>query len=255
MSIFKDIKEDLEHAVEEVGEDQTTEGAEETYVPDDYDSDLVSELIEEEKKNSEKAETPAEETKGKNKFKENGKKETEEKDDEEKKEDAASEKKHASLSESSLKDMQENKDSVTVITKGTTINGSIISDCSLDVMGTINGDVECLGKLTVSGRVTGNLLASEVFINSTRLDGSITSEGSVKVGNNSIIVGDIVASSVAIVGAVKGDIDVKGPVIMDSTAAVKGNIKAKSVQMNNGAILEGYCSLAYSDYPIDTIFE
>ena len=45
---------------------------------------------------------------------------------------------------------QEDKNAVTVITKGTTINGSIISDCSLDVMGTINGDIECLGKLSVS---------------------------------------------------------------------------------------------------------
>ena len=56
---------------------------------------------------------------------------------------------------------QEDKNAVTVITKGTTINGSIISDCSLDVMGTINGDIECLGKLTISGKVTGNAMAAE----------------------------------------------------------------------------------------------
>ena len=144
---------------------------------------------------------------------------------------------------------------VTVITKGTTINGSIISDCSLDVMGTINGDIECLGKLTISGKVTGNAMAAEVFVNTDRLEGNITSEGCVKIGLGTVIIGDIVASSGVIAGAVKGEIDIKGPVVIDSTAIIKGNVKAKSVQMNNGAVLEGFCSLAYASVEIDNIFE
>ena len=144
---------------------------------------------------------------------------------------------------------------VTVITKGTTINGSIISDCSLDVMGTINGDIECLGKLTISGKVTGNAMAAEVFVNTDRLEGNITSEGCVKIGLGTVIIGDIVATSGVIAGAVKGEIDIKGPVVIDSTAIIKGNVKAKSVQMNNGAVLEGFCSLAYASVEIDNIFE
>lgn len=144
---------------------------------------------------------------------------------------------------------------VTVITKGTTINGSIISDCSLDVMGTINGDIECLGKLTISGKVTGNAMAAEVYVNTDRLEGNITSEGSVKIGLGTVIIGDITATSGVIAGAVKGEIDVKGPVVIDSTAIIKGNVKAKSVQMNNGAVLEGFCSLAYASVEIDNIFE
>ncbi|MBQ9767970.1 MAG: polymer-forming cytoskeletal protein [Lachnospiraceae bacterium] len=144
---------------------------------------------------------------------------------------------------------------VTVITKGTTINGSIISDCSLDVMGTINGDIECLGKLTISGKVTGNAMAAEVFVNTDRLEGNITSEGCVKIGLGTVIIGDITASSGVIAGAVKGEIDVKGPVVIDSTAIIKGNVKAKSVQMNNGAVLEGFCSLSYAAVEIDNIFE
>ena len=144
---------------------------------------------------------------------------------------------------------------VTVITKGTTINGSIISDCSLDVMGTINGDIECLGKLTISGKVTGNAMAAEVFVNTDRLEGNITSEGCVKIGLGTVIIGDITATSGVIAGAVKGEIDVKGPVVIDSTAIIKGNVKAKSVQMNNGAVLEGFCSLAYASVEIDNIFE
>ena len=150
---------------------------------------------------------------------------------------------------------EEDKNAVTVITKGTTINGSIISDCSLDVMGTINGDIECLGKLTISGKVTGNSLASEVVVNTDRLEGSVVSEGGVKVGLGTVVIGDITAASAVFAGAVKGEIDVKGPVILDSTAIIKGNIKAKSIQMANGAVMDGFCSLSYADLKIDDIFE
>ena len=158
---------------------------------------------------------------------------------------------HSKILENAAPDTE----SVTVITKGTTINGSIISDCSLDVCGTIIGDIECLGKLTISGRVTGNSLAAEVYVNTSRLEGNITSEGSVKIGNNTVVIGDIAAASAVIAGAVKGEIDVKGPVVFDSTAVVKGNVKAKSVQMNNGALLEGFCSLAYAEVEIESMFE
>ncbi|MBO5178661.1 MAG: polymer-forming cytoskeletal protein [Lachnospiraceae bacterium] len=150
---------------------------------------------------------------------------------------------------------EEDKNAVTVITKGTTINGSIISDCSLDVMGTINGDIECLGKLTISGKVTGNSLASEVVVNTDRLEGSVVSEGAVKVGLGTVVIGDITAASAVFAGAVKGEIDVKGPVVLDSTAIIKGNIKAKSIQMANGAVMDGFCSLSYADLKIDDIFE
>ena len=126
----------------------------------------------------------------------------------------------------------EERNATTVITKGTTINGSIISDCSLDVMGTINGDIECIGKLSISGSVIGNSIASEVYVNTKRLEGCIDSEGSVKVALGTVVIGDIKAGSGVIAGAIKGEIDVAGPVILDSTAIIKGNIKAKSVQMN-----------------------
>ena len=146
-------------------------------------------------------------------------------------------------------------DQVTVITTGTTINGSIVSDCSLNVMGTINGDIECIGKLSISGNVTGNSIASDVYVNAKRLEGNIDSEGTVKIGLGTVVVGDIKAGSAVIAGAVKGELDIKGPVIFDSTAIIKGNVKAKSVQMNNGAVLEGFCSLTYAAVDIDDIFE
>ncbi len=152
-------------------------------------------------------------------------------------------------------DMHELGNDVTVITKGTKINGSISSDGSLEVMGTITGDINCLGKLSIVGNVSGNSQASEIYVNTARLDGGLVSTGSVKVGVGTIVVGDVKANSAVIAGAVKGEVDVNGPVIIDSTAIVKGNINAKSVQINNGAVIDGYCSLTYAAVDIDNFFD
>lgn len=142
--------------------------------------------------------------------------------------------------------LRREQEGTTVITKGTTINGSIISDCSLDVMGTINGDIECLGKLSISGKVVGDSRASEIFVNTDRLEGSIYSEGSVKIAQQTIVIGNVSGTSGVIAGAVKGDVDIAGALIVDSTAVVQGDIKAKSIQLNNGAVLDGRVSLAYA---------
>ena len=69
------------------------------------------------------------------------------------------------------------------------------------------------------------------------------------------MVGNLKAVSAVIAGAVKGDIDVDGPIIIDSTAVVMGNIKSRSVQINNGAVMEGICSQCYSDIDVNTFFE
>jgi len=77
----------------------------------------------------------------------------------------------------------------------------------------------------------------------------------VKIGASSVIIGNITATSAAIAGAVKGDIDVKGPVILDASAIVMGNIKSKSVQINNGAVIEGMCSQCYADVSPTSFFD
>lgn len=146
-------------------------------------------------------------------------------------------------------------DESAVITKGTKINGDIESDGSLEIVGSVNGNVSCNGKLTISGVVKGNSSASEIFANEARIEGEVKSEGTVKIGLGSVIIGNVFATSAVIAGAINGDIDVKGPVIVDASAVVMGNIKSKSVQINNGAVIEGFCSQSYSDINVKEFFE
>jgi cytoskeletal protein CcmA (bactofilin family) len=105
-----------------------------------------------------------------------------------------------------------------------------------------------------SGAWKGNITAGELYANGARIEGDVKSYGSVKVGVGSMIIGGIEGESAVIAGAVNGEIDVKGPVIVDSTAVIMGNIKSRSVQINNGAVIEGFCSQSYSDIDVKSFF-
>lgn len=146
-------------------------------------------------------------------------------------------------------------DETAVITTGMVITGDITTEGSIDVIGTVNGNVEALGKLNITGHVNGNSKAAEIYAESAKINGEIVSAGAVKIGASSVIIGNITATSAAIAGAVKGDIDVKGPVILDASAIVMGNIKSKSVQINNGAVIEGMCSQCYADVSPTSFFD
>lgn len=138
-------------------------------------------------------------------------------------------------------------DETSSITAGMTINGDVMSEGSLDLIGCVNGNIDILGKLNVTGYINGNSKAAEIYADNAKVNGEIVSEGAVKIGASSVVIGNICATSAVIAGAVKGDIDVKGPVILDTSAIVMGNIKSKSVQINNGAVIEGMCSQCYAE--------
>lgn len=146
-------------------------------------------------------------------------------------------------------------DEVSIITEGTVIKGDIVSNGSLDVRGQVEGNVGCNGKLVVTGVVNGNSNSSEFFADAAQIEGEVVSSGTVKIGLGSVIIGNVTSTSAVIAGAIKGDIDVQGPVVVDTSAVVMGNIKSRSVQINNGAVIEGFCSQCYSDVDVKSLFD
>ena len=149
---------------------------------------------------------------------------------------------------------QERTEEAAVFTAGVRIKGDVESTGSVEVIGEIEGNITCLGKLVVSGKVTGDSQAEEVYANKATIEGNIESSGAVKIGAGTVIVGNIKGTSAVIAGAIKGDIDVHGPVIVDTSAVVMGNIKSRSVQINSGAVIEGFCSQCYSDINVKDFF-
>lgn len=144
---------------------------------------------------------------------------------------------------------------VTVITQNTTITGSISSDGSLEVMGTITGDIECAGKVYIHGRVSGGVVASEIYVNTPKLNGGLISEGTVRIGVGTVVLGDVTGTSAYIAGAVRGNIDIEGPLVIESTAVLKGDIKAQTITIKSGAVVDGYCSLYQTSVDMEKIFE
>lgn len=149
----------------------------------------------------------------------------------------------------------EPSDETAIVTAGMRVKGDILSNGSLDVIGEVQGNVQVVGKLNITGKVVGHSKAEEVFADAARITGDILSDGTVKIGAGSVVKGNIEATSAVIAGAVKGTIDVKGPVILDATAVVLGNIRAKSMQINNGARIEGMCVLCYAEQSAAKFFE
>lgn len=142
-----------------------------------------------------------------------------------------------------------------IIPAGMMITGDITTPGAMDLRGTILGNLEIGGKLNVSGSIQGNTKAVEIYAQAAKITGDISCDNSVKVGSNTVVIGNISARSAVVAGAIKGDLDIRGPVILDSSAIVKGNIKSKSVQINNGAVIEGMCSQCYADVNPSSFFE
>lgn len=161
----------------------------------------------------------------------------------------------APMAEMKVSSSKRVSDEVSVLTESMIINGNMATEGSLDVRGSIVGNVEALGKLNVTGAIQGNSQAAEIYAENAKITGDLRSEGSIKVGQSTVIIGNVYATSAVIAGAIKGDIDVRGPVILDASAIVMGNIKSKAVQINNGAVIEGLCSQCYAEVNPTSFFE
>lgn len=252
MGFFKDFKDDLSQAVDELA----TDAIPESRTPDD---DAVVDTLDEDV--SVKADTIE---------KESLKKVAEEitNDASFDMSDTAADVEDSAMEDERMADLQqgaENEDEeeeddgsvaeeTAIITKGLTVVGDLNSRGSIDLLGTVEGNVICRGKLTVSGSIAGNTKSMEIFANNARIDGNIETSGSVKIGQGTVIIGNITATSAVIAGAVKGDIDVHGPVIVDESAVIVGDIKSRTVQINNGATIDGRCSQCYAQQDIEAIF-
>ncbi len=159
------------------------------------------------------------------------------------------------MTDSSASASKRPSDEESVITISMLINGNIATEGSLDLKGSVVGNIEALGKLNITGSIQGNSQAAEIYAEGAKITGELKSMGSIKIGQSTVIIGNIYANSAVIAGAVKGDIDVKGPVILDSSAIVMGDIKSKSVQINNGAVIEGMCSQCYAEVNPTSFFD
>lgn len=106
----------------------------------------------------------------------------------------------------------------------------------------VHGDMEFAGGLHLDGTIEGNLRADPI-------EGS-----SLSVSETGSIDGNVEAGNVMLNGAVRGDIIVRGRVVLGATARVQGNVYYGVIEMTLGAQIIGKVT-RISDQPAKPVPE
>ncbi len=104
-------------------------------------------------------------------------------------------------------------------------NVTMISDGTI-----IEGNVNSKGNVRIDGTVRGNVIAT----------------GLVTQGVKSEIFGDIVATSCILGGKVEGNIACEGKLSIEAKALVRGDLKAKLLVVEEGALFNGSSDMQIS---------
>ncbi|MCM1182499.1 MAG: polymer-forming cytoskeletal protein [Roseburia sp.] len=153
-----------------------------------------------------------------------------------------------------MSNLDTNNGATAVIPKGTVINGNIEISDKLEMYGEINGDIHSGNYVNICGNVNGNIQANELYTKDSFIEGQIDCIQGAVVQDNTVILGDINADSLTVDGAIQGKLDIKGCVTIGAKAIVDSDIKAKSIHVDNGAAINGYCSLCYADIDANAVF-
>ena len=127
----------------------------------------------------------------------------------------------------------------TEIGSGTVIEGSIRTDGSLTLYGTVYGDIAGQGDLTLCGRVEGDVTGKNITLAGARIKGGLSAQGALSMDQHSQVEGDIQAESVQINGTVCGNVSVSDTLAMDACAVIAGSVCARSLSVAEGAAING----------------
>ena len=101
------------------------------------------------------------------------------------------------------------------LTSGSKIIGTIVTDSDIRVDGTIEGDVQCSGKLVI--------------------------------GEQGFIKGTVVCQSAEIMGSLDGKLDVKYTLALRATGRLKGELSTQTLMVEPNAIFNSSCKMGKQD--------
>ena len=129
---------------------------------------------------------------------------------------------------------------VSVVGRGTRIEGTVVAAGSLRVEGEVKGTITAEQEVSLSaqGRVEANIEATSIIL-AGRVKGDITATADVSLPADSHLDGNIRARNVEVGGVVAGDILANGKVKLGSRARVEGDITSATLVIADGAIFIG----------------
>ena len=146
----------------------------------------------------------------------------------------------------------------TVISRSMVIVGEITSSGSIDIYGDVKGSVKTDGDIKATGKIIGDMAGDSFTLNGCTIQGNITAKGSVMIGLNTVVVGDIIADSIKLNGKVKGNLTITKMSEFLENALLAGDVHSQTISMSQGAKLHGNVSVALdssqSEKEFDSIF-
>jgi Integral membrane protein CcmA involved in cell shape determination len=97
--------------------------------------------------------------------------------------------------------------------------------------------------LTNGSKIVGKIFADSDFRIDGEVEGTITCNGKVVIGQKGYLKGSISCVNAEIIGCVDGDISVTETLSLRSTAVIKGDVKTKVLMVEPNAVFNGTCSM------------
>jgi cytoskeletal protein CcmA (bactofilin family) len=137
-------------------------------------------------------------------------------------------------------DRADDRSEISVVGRGTRIEGTVVAAGSLRVEGEVKGKITAQQEVSLSaqGRVEANIEATSIIL-AGRVRGDITATADVSLPADSHLDGNIRAHNVEVGGVVVGDILGKGKVELGPRARVEGDITSATLAIADGAIFIG----------------
>ena len=83
----------------------------------------------------------------------------------------------------------------------------------------------------------GDLVVEGILI------GTLETKNNLKIGQNAIVEASIKANNAFISGKIKGNVAIKGKIEITGTAVILGDIKAKIISIESGALIKGQLNM------------
>ena len=129
---------------------------------------------------------------------------------------------------------------VSVVSRGTKIEGSVLAAGSLRVEGEVYGKITAKGQVSLSpdGRVEANIKAESIVL-AGRVKGDLEASGDVSLPAESRLDGNIRARNADVGGVVDGHVIVNGKASLGPRARVEGDITSSALAIAEGAVFIG----------------
>ncbi len=160
----------------------------------------------------------------------------------------------------------------TIIAKGTTVTGGIISEDDILIEGTVEGSVEAKSvliqnggiikegikakeNLEIHGNIDGDIAGKNIRLYQSKVHGNINADGNIYVDKSSILNSDVSGKDIEVYGRIKGEISVSGKATLHRGCIVKGMIRCKDILLETGAKFQGAVEQMSSEDIDDSLFE